>query len=67
MIKHTQIIRRLLPTNYLSVFDHFVGLALKGLKMLPFSFLRLFPSSLVRTDAEKIDDTVNKKYTGRNS
>ena len=29
--KHTQIIRRLLPTNYLNVFDHFVGLALKGL------------------------------------
>ena len=24
-------IRRLFPTNYLSVFDHFVGLALKGL------------------------------------
>ena len=67
MVKHTQTIRRLLPTNYLSVFDHIVGLALKGLKMFPFSFLRLFPSSLVRTDAEKIDDTVNKKYTGRNS
>ena len=25
-------IRRLLPTNSLSVFDHFVGLALKGLR-----------------------------------
>ena len=25
-------IRRLLPKNYLSVFDHFVGLVLKGLK-----------------------------------
>ena len=32
LAKHTQIIRRLLPTNCLSVFDHFVGLALKGLK-----------------------------------
>ena len=31
MVKHTQTIRRLLPTNYLSVFDHFVGLSLKGL------------------------------------
>ena len=28
MVKHTQTIRRL---NCLSVFDHFVGLALKGL------------------------------------
>ena len=32
IVKHTQTIRRLLPTNCLSVLDHFVGLALKGLK-----------------------------------
>ena len=32
MVKHTQTIRLLLPTNFLSVFEHFVGLALKGLK-----------------------------------
>ena len=32
MVKHTQTIARLLPTNCLSVFDHFVGLVLKGLK-----------------------------------
>ena len=35
MVKQTQTIRvnlRLLPTNCLSVFDHFVGLAFKGLK-----------------------------------
>ena len=31
LIKHTQAIRRLLSTNCLSVFDYFVGLALKGL------------------------------------
>ena len=31
MVKHTQTIRRQLPTNCLSVFDHFVGLALKVL------------------------------------
>ena len=31
IVKHTQIIRRLLP-NCLSLFDHFVGLALKGLR-----------------------------------
>ena len=29
--KHIQTTRWLLPTNCLSVFDHFVGLALKGL------------------------------------
>ena len=31
MIKHAQTIRWLLPTNFLSVFDHLMGLALKGL------------------------------------
>ena len=31
MAKHTQTISRLLPADYLSVFDHFEGLALKGL------------------------------------
>ena len=29
--QHTQTIRRQQPTNYLSMFDHFKGLALKGL------------------------------------
>ena len=34
MVKHTQIIRLLLLTNYLSVSDHFVGLGLKGLSKI---------------------------------
>ena len=33
MVKHTQTIRRQQPTNCLSVFDQFVGLALKGLNI----------------------------------
>ena len=37
MVKLSQRIRRLLPTNYLSVFDHFVGLALKRLKKTPYN------------------------------
>ena len=32
MVKHTQTIRRQQPMTCLSVFDHFVGLALRGLK-----------------------------------
>ena len=32
MVKYTQTIRWLLPTISLSVFDHFMGLALKGLR-----------------------------------
>ena len=31
MVKHTQTIRWLLPSNWLSVFHHFVVLVLKGL------------------------------------
>ena len=34
MVKHTQTIRRLFPKNCLSVFDHFVGLAHKGLSLI---------------------------------
>ena len=36
MVKQTQTIRRLLPTNCLSVFDHFVGFALEGLMEIIF-------------------------------
>ena len=32
MVKHTQTIRQQHPTNCLSVFDYFVGLALKELR-----------------------------------
>ena len=34
MVKHTQTIRRQQPTNCLSVFIHFVRLALKGIKSI---------------------------------
>ena len=34
MVKYTQTIRWLLATTFLSVFDHFWGLAVKGLKIL---------------------------------
>ena len=40
MFKHTQTIRQLLLTNCLIVFDHFVGLALRGLtSMLLFIYV----------------------------
>ena len=34
MVKHTQSIRWQKPANFLSVFEHFVGLALNGLIIL---------------------------------
>ena len=41
MVKHTQTIRLILPTNCLSLFDHFVGLTLKGLKLIVY-FMQVF-------------------------
>ena len=41
MVERTQTIRRLLPTNCLSVFDHFVWLALKDLSMRRFALSAL--------------------------
>ena len=41
LVKHSETIRQLLPTNCLSVFGHFVGLALKG---LTYSGIRLAKS-----------------------
>ena len=46
MVEHTQIIRRQQPTNCLSVFDHFMGLALKDL--IHFSSVLYFYSSYKR-------------------
>ena len=37
MVKQTQTIRRELPTNILSVFNHFVELALKILRFYPYT------------------------------
>ena len=39
MVKHTQTIRWQQPTNCLIVFDHFVGLVLKELKISCFFFI----------------------------
>ena len=44
MVKHTQTIRWLLPTNCLILFDHFVGLALKGLSNV---FLKVHKITLI--------------------
>ena len=46
MVKHPQTIFRLLPTNCVSVFDHFVGLALKGLKKIDFNCKIQFRTNL---------------------
>ena len=47
MVKHTETIRQVLP----SVFDHFVGLALKGLTSLTFT------RCIIQTNKTSIFDT----------
>ena len=48
MVKHTEIIRRQETINSVSMFDHFVGLRLKGLRdevVVEWSQLTLFQTS----------------------
>ena len=54
MVKPTQKIRRQQPTNFLSVFDHFVELELKGLAK---KFLEITKTNLI--DLDKMKDAIN--------
>ena len=45
MVKHTQKSHRQQPTNCLSVFDHFVGMELKGLTSIKDIWLLYFQNS----------------------
>ena len=48
MVRHTQTIRQLLPTNCLSMFNHFVGLSLKELISSRKSILLLFDMACIK-------------------
>ena len=52
MVKNTQTMCQQYHTNYLSVFDHFVGLAHKGLKLDSMTVYR-----------SKFNGTLNKSLT----
>ena len=47
MVKHTQTIHRLLPTNCLSLFDHLMGLVPKGLILNLNIRLKIMNSSIL--------------------
>ena len=49
MVKHAETIRRLLPTNCLSVFNHFVGLVLKGLLVIIPEQILTYLNSILKT------------------
>ena len=52
MVKHAQSIRRQLRTNCLSVFDHFVGLVLKGLRLSETTLIILEKASFLKLSKE---------------
>ena len=71
MVKHTQTIHRQEPTNCLSVSDHFVGFALKGLKKnffwYSFVYVVIISSSLFRinfkwSDIEQVHVTIKSIF-----
>ena len=64
MVKHIQTIRRLWPTNYLSVFDHFVGLALEWLiSILKVSLLSILKFNYYASVSRSRIFTINFEHT----
>ena len=59
MVKHTQAIRRQQLTNCLGVFDHYVGLAPKGLNLISFFSKIHFATKFY---VEKPEAAVDKCY-----
>ena len=59
MVKHTLTIRRLLKANCLSGLDHFVGLALKGLRFIRDQLINKINHNLTRI---KISNISNSNY-----
>ena len=59
MVKYTQTICRLLPTNCLSVFDHFMGLVLERLR----SFVINRKQYVYFPGHTSVVKTVEKKYS----
>ena len=56
--KHIQTIRQQKPTNCLSVFDHFVGSALKGLSLNALISVSVILQIEKRTKIQKITTTM---------
>ena len=60
MVKHTETISRLLPTNCLNVFDHFVGLVLQGLSDYLSKSYRVLKGIVLQIEKALINDHLHK-------
>ena len=60
MVKHTETISRLLPTNFLKVFDHFVGLVLQGLSDYLSKSYRVLKGIVLQIEKALINDHLHK-------
>ena len=63
MVEHTQTIRRQHSTNCLSVFDHFVGLALKALKKVAYqkfleNFIRRLTIIILQANTQRAETLI---------
>ena len=67
MVKYSQTIRRQKPTNYLKVFDHFVGLALKGLISLFVDLWTMYIAILFSYSINKLNLEIMNKNDGCSS
>ena len=61
MVKHTQTIRQLKPTNSLSAFDHFVGLVLQELTRSFQRLIQQFQSKILKASRESILKSIQSK------
>ena len=62
MVKHAQTIRRLVSTNCLSVFDHFVGLALKRLNEYSWSKQNIMRLIIVSNRSNRFSALLKMDY-----
>ena len=63
MVKHTHAIRRQQPTNFLSVFDHFMGLPLRELMLAEKTQV---PTNLIKTSTCFSEFLKNNQMTESN-
>ena len=63
MVKHTKTIRQQQPTNCLSVFDHYVELGYKGLRVV--AWCKIYTSTSINRDHKENSGSAKVNYRTR--